>query len=117
MPIQRTLTNTYLLTNPEAIGAITILPVKDWCFPCIDEVGKNRCDDSHQRTQDPALCAVKEGLYASPYVFPAPESFDPEGIRYAIVYPVGRCKLIVPNAIIGKPSPFRLCHGIFAGVA
>lgn len=91
-------------------GTIPSLVVEDGRFAHIDEV----CEASGKYTNDsnkyPTLSPIEESLDPPTEVLPASQLFHTKGISYAIVDPVGRCKLVVPYAIIVIEGGFRGCE-------
>lgn len=95
-------TMAYLLTDEPAIGAVPILPIKDRCLANVDAVGKKSDDASNQRTENPPLGAVQKCKYPTSQIFPAAKLLHPVCIGYAVMDPVGRGKLVVPDSLVGE---------------
>jgi hypothetical protein len=91
---------TYLLAQEEALRTIPILPVKNWSFRDIHTICYCSCEKAYKSTEYPTLCSIKECLYASSNVLPAPQRLDSISIGDTITHPVRRRELIVPDAVI-----------------
>lgn len=105
-------TLTYLFTGEKASGTIPLFPIKDRGFGHIHEICYCSRKKSHKCTQYPTLRAVKKCQYTAAYICPASQSFHAVSICNAVLHPVRRCKLIVPDPVIPWDGSFRLPHRI-----
>lgn len=96
----------YLLVDIPPLDAVAILVVKQGRLGHVDDVGEHGNDEPNQSTEDPSLCAVEQVVDAAPKVLAAAQGLDPVGIGDAVMHPVGRGELIVPDAFVGEDGAF-----------
>lgn len=91
---------TYLLAQEKAIGTISVFPIKNRSLRDIHTICYRSGNETHKRTEYPALRTIKLGFYATSNVFAAPQRLDSVCISDTVTHPVCRCKLVVPHAFV-----------------
>jgi hypothetical protein len=101
----------YLLVDQPPPRAIPILEVKDSRLAHIDHICQHSDDEAHESTQYPALGAVEQHIDAAPKVLAAAQGFDSVGVGDAVMHPVGRRELVIPDTVVGVGGALGVGHG------
>nr|POF05892.1 hypothetical protein CFP56_53279 [Quercus suber] len=90
------------LALPPSRPTVPGLVIEERRLADIDHERNPRRDDTDDGDDDPALRRIEQRLQPASEVLPTPQFFDTERIRDAILHPIRRRELIVPDAVVAK---------------